>query len=165
MELGEPPADRAVSRDKPSGIMSQPAPVDSGDGDGPLDRFRAWRHRIRSRPSTNRVYRVVVAAIGLAITVGGLALVPLPGPGWLIVFLGIAVLASEFESARRVEQFGKRVLKAWAAWLQGQSWSVRVLVALATAVLVALVLYGVALVFGVPGWVPDGLVASLPGLS
>lgn len=139
-------------------------PGDAPEGRGPLDRFRHWRDGVRSRPSSYRVYRLVVGAIGLAIAIGGLALVPLPGPGWLIVFVGIAILASEFESAARVERFGKRVLKAWTDWLQRQSTAVKVLVGVATALFVALVLYGVALVFGVPGWVPDSLVTWLPGL-
>lgn len=142
-----------------------PALDDAPEGRGPLDRFRRWRHGVRSRPSTYRVYRIVVGAIGLAITIGGLALVPLPGPGWLIVFVGIAILASEFESARKVEALGKRVLKSWTDWLQRQSGPVKALVGVATVAFVALVLYAVALVFGVPGWVPEGWVDWLPGLA
>jgi uncharacterized protein (TIGR02611 family) len=151
-----PPEPREFPRDAPD--------ASGRDGNGPIDRFRRWRDRLRRRPNFYRYYRIVVAVIGLAITIGGLALVPLPGPGWLIVFVGVAVLASEFESARKVERRGKRILTAWTDWLKRQSRPVQLLVGLATAVLVALVIYLVFRVIGVPGWIPDGWVDWLPGL-
>ena len=110
-------------------------------------------------------YRFVVGLLGVALTVGGLLLVPLPGPGWLIVFAGLAVLATEFEPARRLLDFGRRRLTAWTVWLGRQGLLVRSGVVLGTVACVALALYGVALVAGVPGWVPDGLVSHLPGLD
>ena len=39
---------------------------------------------------------------GLVLVAGGLVLVPLPGPGWLIVFLGIGIWATEFPWAARL---------------------------------------------------------------
>ena len=53
-----------------------------------------WRRRIRGSARWRPVYRVAVLLVGLVMVLGGLALVPLPGPGWLIVILGIAVWAS-----------------------------------------------------------------------
>jgi len=47
----------------------------------------------------------------------GLALVPLPGPGWLIVFLGLGIMATEFAWAERLLDFGRRTLRASAARL------------------------------------------------
>jgi hypothetical protein len=42
----------------------------------------------------------------------GLLLVPLPGPGWLIVFLG-----TEFPSAARFAVYLRRLLiRAWQCW-------------------------------------------------
>ncbi len=40
----------------------------------------------------------------------GVRLVPLPGPGWLIVFLGLAILGTEFAWARRLAAVTKRWL-------------------------------------------------------
>jgi uncharacterized protein (TIGR02611 family) len=130
-----------------------------------VDRVRVVRERIRSRRSTRIVYRIVVGLLGVALTVGGLLLVPLPGPGWLIVFGGLAVLATEFDPARHVLDFGRRQLSAWTAWLGRQSLAVRGVVLLGTLSCVVAALYVVALVMGVPGWVPDGLVARVPGLQ
>lgn len=40
--------------------------------------------------------RIVVLVVGLALVVGGIVLLVLPGPGLLVVIAGLAVLASEF---------------------------------------------------------------------
>ena len=60
------------------------------------------------------------------------ALVPLPGPGWLIVFLGLGILATEFAWAERLLGFGRRTLRSWLRWLGRQYLAVRALVSLAT---------------------------------
>jgi len=128
----------------------------------------AWRRRIRSNPTSNRIYRIVVGAVGLLIVVGGLALVPLPGPGWVIVFVGLAVWASEFEWAQRLLHFARERLRMWSEWLKPRPWWVKGLVGLGTAVLVGAVFYLLFLVSGVPGLVPDQAEAwlvRLPGLD
>jgi uncharacterized protein (TIGR02611 family) len=111
------------------------------------------------------VYRIVVGLLGVAITVGGLVLVPLPGPGWLIVLAGLAVLGSEFAPARRLLDFASATLARWTRWLAAQRPAVRGAVAAAVGLCVAVSLYGAAVVLGVPGWVPDGVVTRLPGLG
>lgn len=79
-----------------------------------------WRERIRRRPWLNVVYRVLVTVLGVAIVVIGLILVPLPGPGWLIVFLGLTLLGTEYSWARRMLGWLRRVLarfwERWNAW-------------------------------------------------
>jgi uncharacterized protein (TIGR02611 family) len=94
----------------------------------------------------------------------GLILVPFPGPGWLIVILGLLVLASEFTWAERLLAVVRRQVHAWTQWISRQGWAVRGLVALGTALCVATALYVVAVLSGVPGWVPAWLVPPLPGL-
>lgn len=46
--------------------------------------------------------RTGVAVAGTAIVLVGLVLVPLPGPGWAIVFSGVALLGTEFTWAERL---------------------------------------------------------------
>ena len=53
-------------------------------------------------------YRTVVGILGGGLSLLGLLLVPLPGPGWLVVFLGLAILGTEFHWA------GQRL----AGWLK-----------------------------------------------
>ena len=79
-----------------------------------------WRGAIRRRPWLNTVYKVLVTALGIAIVVIGLILVPLPGPGWLIVFVGLTLLGTEYHWARRLLGWLRRVLarfwERWNAW-------------------------------------------------
>ena len=113
-----------------------------------------WRRRLAARRSTNHAYRVGVGLVGGLIVAVGLAAIPLPGPGWLIVFAGLFVLASEFTWAEQVLEFAKKQVNRWTEWVGAQSVWVRVLIGLATAAFV----YGVVVlmlhVLGVPGWVP-----------
>lgn len=61
-------------------------------------------------------YRVAIAALGTMLALLGLVLVPLPGPGWLVVFLGLAVLGTEFAWARRLSAAMKRLLARFWSW-------------------------------------------------
>src|SRR3954452_18910648 len=107
----------------------------------PMDHVRVVRERIRSRRTSRAVYRFVVALLGVVITLGGLLLVPLPGPGWLVVLAGLALLAPEFDPARRLREFARRRLRAWTGWLGRQGATVRAAVALGTATCVVLGLW------------------------
>jgi uncharacterized protein (TIGR02611 family) len=126
--------------------------------------LRAQRDSIRRRPAAYRIYRIIVGILGGAIVVGGLALVPLPGPGWVIVFVGLAVLATEFVWAQRLERFARDQVRSWTQWLGRQPMVVRILVAVLTFAFVAGVLYGMFVLIGVPSWVPESWVPDLPGL-
>ena len=126
-----------------------------------------WRRKIRSNPASHRIYKWVVGIVGTIVTVAGLVAVPAPGPGWLIVFVGIGILASEFEWAQRLLDWGKARLADWNDWIGPKPLWVKGLVGLLTAALVALVFYGLFLLSGVPGFLPDVIedwVKGLPGL-
>jgi uncharacterized protein (TIGR02611 family) len=142
----------------------------AGDrAEGPLGRlkhrYEVWRASIRRRPGVDHAYRIVVGVVGGAIVVGGLALVPLPGPGWLIVFVGLAILATEFVWAERTEKFARRQVSAWTSWLGEQSILVRILLSLLTFAFVLAIVYAMLRYLGVPGWVPDSWTSWLPGLT
>jgi uncharacterized protein (TIGR02611 family) len=107
------------------------------------------------------VYQVAVLILGLVLVLGGLALVPLPGPGWLIVILGIAVWASEFEPASRLLEFVKDKVRAWERWVLVQRWWVKGLVGLVTVAFVGFALWLTMWLTGVPGLLPDGVEAWL----
>ena len=47
-----------------------------------------------------RAKQVVVAVVGGTVTLFGVALLVLPGPGLLVIALGLSILASEFVWAR-----------------------------------------------------------------
>jgi len=82
-----------------------------------LRRTRAW---IGRHPRLETAYRAGVGGVGGVLTAGGLVLVPLPGPGWLVVFLGLAVLGTEFGWARRAAARLKRLLDRFWAWYKAR---------------------------------------------
>ena len=51
--------------------------------------------------------RIAVTIAGFAVLIVGIVLIPLPGPGWLIVFSGLAILATEYVWARRLLNYAK----------------------------------------------------------
>jgi len=55
--------------------------------------------------------RIAVTIAGFAVVLVGLILIPLPGPGWLIVFAGLAILATEYVWAERLLTYAKRKVK------------------------------------------------------
>lgn len=126
--------------------------------------MREWRRRIRSNPTYHRAYRLAVGLLGLLVVVIGLIAVPAPGPGWLIVFVGVSIWASEFESAQRLLDWGRARLQEWNDWLSARPWWVAGLVGLGTAAVVAGVMWGLLAWTGSPGWLPDRVEALLDGL-
>jgi uncharacterized protein (TIGR02611 family) len=104
--------------------------------------------RIRSTPAGRLTLKIAIGVIGAVLVIAGLIMVPFPGPGWLVVFAGLAVLATEFHWANRVLEFGKRTLAGWTAWLGRRGWTVKILVVLvAAAAAVVIVYYGLKLSF------------------
>ncbi|MFG2007376.1 PGPGW domain-containing protein [Spirillospora sp. NPDC048911] len=49
----------------------------------------------------------MVGAGGTALIVAGVAMIVLPGPGILAIFAGLALLATEFEAAKRVNDWAR----------------------------------------------------------
>ncbi|MEU8382084.1 TIGR02611 family protein [Streptosporangium sp. NPDC048865] len=112
--------------------------------------LHGWLDGVRSTRAGHLTLKIVIGAIGTVLVVGGLIMVPFPGPGWLVVFAGLAVLATEFHWAHRVLEFGKRTLSAWTSWLGRRGWTVKILVVLAAAATAtAIVYFGLKLSFDI----------------
>jgi uncharacterized protein (TIGR02611 family) len=62
-----------------------------------------WKRRWKKIPTAVR--KPLILIIGVAIIVSGVAMLVLPGPGWAAIFLGFAVLATEFAFAERVRDW------------------------------------------------------------
>ncbi|MDP9309445.1 MAG: hypothetical protein M3R24_00865 [Chloroflexota bacterium] len=62
---------------------------------------------------------MVIVVFGLAIALGGLLLVPAPGPGWIITFLGLGLLGSEFNPMARALDWVELKVRAIAGWAKG----------------------------------------------
>jgi uncharacterized protein (TIGR02611 family) len=122
------------------------------------------RDRVRATPGSRLVYRASVAVVGLAVAAGGLVLVPLPGPGWIIVFVGLAILASEFAWAQRLLDYVRDRVRAWTGWVMHRPIWVRVAIPLVTVGFVATATYLLIRLQGVPPWVLE-LVPAAWGLT
>jgi uncharacterized protein (TIGR02611 family) len=117
---------------------------------------QGFRARIEEKPTLRRTYRVGVAVLGGIVLVAGVVMIPYPGPGWLVVFAGLAILASEFHWARRVLHFARTKYDAWTDWLGRQPLLVRLVVLAVTGIVVMVTLYLLNAFY---------LVARLVGLS
>jgi uncharacterized protein (TIGR02611 family) len=73
----------------------------------PRESIRRLRERKERHQQRGKLYRISFAAIGIVIILLGVILIPLPGPGWLIVAIGVGMLALEFD---RMERLLERIL-------------------------------------------------------
>ena len=127
-----------------------------------------WRRAIRTNPMTGTIYRVVIAVVGLALIIAGLPLVPLVGPGWAIIFIGLFLWSTEFMWARRVTQFVKAEVKAFEQYTRALPWKYKVPLLCVSAVFGWLCFWAALAITGVPTWLPDqieSLLVQVPGLD
>jgi uncharacterized protein (TIGR02611 family) len=99
-------------------------------------RWARWRDRLRERPRVEFFYRIAVGVIGLAVFGLGILAIPYPGPGWAIVFIGLGILATEFDWARRLLAYAKERYDKVMDWFHRQGALVQILGGLLTALVV-----------------------------
>ncbi|MFJ8012280.1 TIGR02611 family protein [Streptomyces sp. NPDC096339] len=63
---------------------------------------------IKANRSLHLSWQVGVFVVGLAIIAAGIAMLVLPGPGWVAIFAGLAIWATEFAWAHLVLRWTKR---------------------------------------------------------
>ncbi|MFJ3211561.1 TIGR02611 family protein [Streptomyces flaveolus] len=63
---------------------------------------------IKARRALHVSWQVGVFVVGLAVVVAGIIMLPLPGPGWVVIFGGMAIWATEFVWAQLVLRWTKR---------------------------------------------------------
>ena len=124
------------------------------DDEGTIsDRF-AYRAFLRKNRAMDLTYRITVGVVGLTIIVIGIILLPLPGPGWLVIFGGLFVLSTEFEWAERLLEYARDKVRAWTEWVKEQSLLIRALIGLGCLLIVAGALWGYVALQGIPDWIP-----------
>ncbi len=135
------------AKDKPTGD-GPPALASREDVPEMLKKLqdRKQRHKERSR-----IYRVGNVVVGLVLVVGGIVLSGpgVPGPGFLVILLGLGLLALEFERAERV--LGRVII--WADKAKGRVNRATTGEKIAAAIVAALVVGGLvaaALLWDIP---------------
>lgn len=63
------------------------------------------------RKTLKHVKKVVVGVIGVSVTLFGIALLVLPGPAFIVIPAGLAILATEFVWAKRLLDTVKTTFK------------------------------------------------------
>lgn len=114
-----------------------------------VSEFKSWRASVAERPTLNLVYRIVVGVLGVAVLAAGIVAIPYPGPGWLIVFAGLGILATEFVWAHRLLEWTRERYRRVMDWYAAQGLVVKALGALLTLAVVLVTLW----LLGTFGWV------------
>lgn len=116
------------------------------------NRYTGWRARVAESRRWNRVYRIAVAVVGVVVLALGILAIPYPGPGWLIVFAGLGILASEFDLAKRVLRFVRHHYDRFMGWYGRQNIWVRGAGVLLTGLVVLVTLWVLGAIGLVSGW-------------
>ena len=124
------------------------------DPPGP-DWLYRWRMRVIGKSRARQVvWRSFITILGTAVTFAGILMLALPGPGWAAIFLGLAILASEYVWAQRLLRYTKdRAQGAASAVLAKENRGLALSLGLVAALLVAAVVSWYLYRFG---WSLDG---------
>jgi uncharacterized protein (TIGR02611 family) len=99
-------------------------------------RWNRWRDGLHRRPRVEFFYRIAVGVIGLVVLGLGIVAIPYPGPGWAIVFVGLGILATEFDWAKRLLALARERYDRVMDWFHRQHAIVQILGGLLTAFVV-----------------------------
>ena len=108
----------------------------------------AWRRRItdrlaliRANPTGRIALKVGIGLLGAVVVAIGIVAIPLPGPGWGIVIVGLAIWAIEFAWARHLLHFTRKHVQGWTRWIMRQPWPLRSLIGLVGFVFIGAVVW------------------------
>lgn len=85
--------------------------------------------------------RVLVAIAGGLVVLIGIVMIPYPGPGWLVVFAGLAILATEFAFAAHILERLRGLYERWKVWLLAQPRIIQLLALAGTGLVVVVTIW------------------------
>ena len=91
-------------------------------------------------------WSIINIGLGVIIAIAGFALIPAPGPGWIVTFLGLGLLGGEFAPMARALEWVEVKARAVADWAK-KVWSNASGLLKAIIVVVGLVI-GAAVAYG-----------------
>lgn len=91
--------------------------------------------------TTRHAKRIGIGIVGGTVLLVGVIAIPYPGPGWLIVFTGLAILSTEFDWAQRILDQLRVKYDTWVEWMKQQNYWVRFLFFLMTSIIVIATIY------------------------
>lgn len=103
--------------------------------------------------------KIGIAIGGGLVTAAGVAMIPLPGPGWLVVVLGLWILSLEFAWAQRMLDPIKDKVISGAHAAAGNKWGTALSVVSAFGVIAAGIVWATWDELPLSGWLTGGSVA------
>ncbi len=104
--------------------------------------------------------KVVVLIVGVAVVLAGFALLALPGPGMIVIIVGLVILATEFSWAERWLDYAVEKTAGATTKLQGSK-SGRIMLALSGLTLITV---GVVVIVFFPEWLVAGISLIFAGV-
>ena len=95
----------------------------------------------QEKKKRSRTRRALIGMLGWAVLLLGAVMIPYPGPGWVIVFIGLSILAKEFDWAQDVHDYAHNKYTYWQGWLKNQSLYIKLLFWTLTAVTVVVTVW------------------------
>jgi uncharacterized protein (TIGR02611 family) len=145
--VGSASTDSPTGDDTPTKVstMTHPEPA-TGDPVRPAPhgiggRLHAKLDRVRSTATGRLALKIGIGVVGALVVGLGIVLIPLPGPGWALVILGLAIWSVEFHWANRLLHFTKRHVQSWTHWVTRQSLPLRLVLGAVSLVFVAAVVW------------------------
>lgn len=108
----------------------------------PRMRLSGVRARVRAVPGGVLIWRIGVTAVGVLVIAIGVLLLPLPGPGWLVIFAGLGLLATEYAWAARLLGWLRGHVLRSTRWATRQAVAVRVVLGVGALVFLLAVVLG-----------------------
>jgi uncharacterized protein (TIGR02611 family) len=111
---------RRRRRDDESASNDRAAPTSDGPSTAgePVTKEKPLGSRaprfVKSSRALHLGWQVGVFLVGLVVVVAGVIMLPLPGPGWLVIFAGMAIWGTEFVWAQLVLRWTKRKVSDFA---------------------------------------------------
>lgn len=93
------------------------------------------------------LWRVGVTLVGVAVIVIGVVLLPLPGPGWLIIFAGLGLLATEYRWAADLLRWVRRRVSDWTRWVASRPRWLQLVSSVVTLIVLAAIVVGAWLLY------------------
>jgi uncharacterized protein (TIGR02611 family) len=100
-------------------------------------RLGAARRHVRRTSAGRIAWRIAVTVAGVSVIIIGIILLPLPGPGWLVIFGGLGLLATEYEWAARLLAWARGHVRRWTQWIAAQPVWVRLVAGFVSLLVIA----------------------------
>ena len=90
---------------------------------------------------SSKTRKILIGFVGWAVLLAGVVMIPYPGPGWVVVFVGLSILATEFDWARDLHDYAHGKYDDWRAWMARQPIYIKAIFWLLTAATVVITMW------------------------